>query len=171
MNSGLAFWLVIAIIAAVGEVLTTGLFLASIALAAVITAVVSIFVPVGIVEIGVFAALSLVGIAVFRPILVHALGMEASTSVSGGLSHSHLIGRRAVVMRAVDATGGQIRVGEGEFWSARAYDEEESIPPGRSVEILMVDGLTALVAPVVPPAITATEYGESNAAVTGDVKE
>jgi len=152
MSGWFAIWIVIAIVAVVGEVLTTGLFLASIALAAVVTAVLSILLP-GLVQVAVFAGLSLAGIAVFRPIVVHALGMEASPQVTGPVSHSHLVGRRAVVTRTVDGTGGQIRVGEGEFWSARAFDEDDIFPPGTSVEILLVTGLTALVASVSPPAL------------------
>lgn len=171
MNSGLAFWLVIAIVAAVGEILTTGLFLASIAVAAVITAIVSIFLPVGIIEIAVFAAVSLVGIAVFRPIVVHALGMEASSALTGSLSHPYLVGKRALVTRTVDAERGQIRVGQGEFWSARAFNEDDVIPPGRQVEILVVDGLTALVAPVTRPALSASAPDPDDAGVVGEVTE
>jgi membrane protein implicated in regulation of membrane protease activity len=56
-----------------------------------------------------------------------------------------------VVTRRVDANGGQIRIGEGEFWSARAFDPADVMEPGAPVEVVLVDGLTALVSPVIRP--------------------
>jgi hypothetical protein len=43
-----------------------------------------------------------------------------------------------------------VRIGDGEFWSARSYDPDDLIPIGAPAEVMVVDGLTALVAPVVP---------------------
>jgi membrane protein implicated in regulation of membrane protease activity len=63
-----------------------------------------------------------------------------------------VVGRQAVVTQAVDAQEGQIRIGQGEFWSARSFDPQERIPVGTRVEVLMVEGITALVAPVTPAA-------------------
>jgi len=147
MNISLPIWIVVAIVAALGEVMTSGLFLASIALGAIVAALLSVFLP-GLFQIGVFAAVSLAGIALFRPVVVHALGLETSAQVTGSVSHPHLLGRRATVTRRVDAAGGQIRIGDGEFWSARAYSEDDVFEPGKQVEILDVEGLTALVAPL-----------------------
>jgi len=55
-----------------------------------------------------------------------------------------LIGRRAVVTREVDAFGGRIRVG-GEEWSARAYLDDQVLAEGRTVDIVQIEGATALV--------------------------
>jgi membrane protein implicated in regulation of membrane protease activity len=66
---------------------------------------------------------------------------------------SHIVGRRAVVTQVVDSAGGQIRIGTGEFWSARAYDAAETIPVGAAVEVMVVDGLTALVSPSPQPSL------------------
>jgi membrane protein implicated in regulation of membrane protease activity len=143
-------WIVIAVAAAIGEMMTTGLFLAAVAVAALIVAVLAVFVP-AVVQFVAFIGLSLAGIAVFRPIVVRALGMEASREMTGPVSHSHLVGKRATAVRQIDSTEGQIRIGEGEFWSARTYDPDEVIPAGQTVEILLVDGLTALVTPAHTP--------------------
>jgi hypothetical protein len=43
-----------------------------------------------------------------------------------------------------------VRIGDGEFWSARSYDPDDLIPVGASAEVMVVDGLTVLVSPVVP---------------------
>jgi membrane protein implicated in regulation of membrane protease activity len=54
------------------------------------------------------------------------------------------VGERAVVIDAVDADGGSVKLA-GEVWSARAYDEDERIEAGARVEVLKIDGATALV--------------------------
>jgi len=60
-----------------------------------------------------------------------------------------LLGRRGVVTHAITAAAGrgQIRVGT-EFWSARPYIESGDIPEGETVEVLSIEGVTALVMPL-----------------------
>lgn len=142
-------WVVIALVAMVGEVMTAGLFLASLAVAAVIAALSAIFLPV-ILQAAVFGVVGFAAIAVLRPFLLHTLGMESHDLLAGQATHSHLLGRRAVVTSTVEPGAGLIRIGEGEFWTARPYNETDVIPAGTPVEILLVDGLTALVAPIEP---------------------
>jgi membrane protein implicated in regulation of membrane protease activity len=48
------------------------------------------------------------------------------------------------VLERVDAQGGCVKIG-GEVWSARAYDEDEVMEPGTRVDVLKIDGATALV--------------------------
>lgn len=156
-------WIIVAVIAAIGEVLSTGLFLATAVVAALITAVLAVFVPIAAVQVLVFGALSLLGILAIRPIVVQKLGMDTMVHKSGELRQSHLVGRRGIVTQTVDAYGGQIRVGQGEFWSARSYGLEGEIPVDTPVEIVLVDGLKALVTPIEweeslkPPTITQLE--------------
>jgi membrane protein implicated in regulation of membrane protease activity len=145
-------WIIIAIAAAIGEVLTVDLFLASVAVAAVAAAIASIvFIPL-VIQITLFAVLSLLGIGVVRPAVKHALGIDATLPHDVQVRHAHVVGRQAVVTQAVDAQSGQIRIGQGEFWTARAFDPDERIPVGTRVEVLLVEGITALVAPVSPEA-------------------
>jgi membrane protein implicated in regulation of membrane protease activity len=143
-------WLVVALLAGMGEVLTTGLFLAIVAVAAVITAIVSLLLPIALVQVALFAGLSLGGIAFIRPVLIRSLGIDALAHGSGHVTQSQIVGRRATVTRTVDSAGGQVRIGDGEFWSARSYDPDDLIPVGASAEVMVVDGLTVLVSPVVP---------------------
>jgi membrane protein implicated in regulation of membrane protease activity len=56
-----------------------------------------------------------------------------------------LVGAPAVVLQRVDGHGGQVKIG-GEVWSARAFDEDHAFEPGTRVEVLKIDGATALVA-------------------------
>jgi len=150
MSDFFILWIVIAVIAAIGEVLTTGLFLGIIAAAALITAFATLALP-PIEGVVAFIGFSGLGLLVVRPIIVSVMGRELFESGSGRYVDTHLIGRRAVVTRAVGPEGGQIRIGEGEFWSARPYDATSRIPVGSPVEVMLVDSLTALVEPL-PPA-------------------
>ncbi len=140
-------WLIVAAAAAVGEVLTTGLFLATAAVAAVITAIVAPYLPDPF-QVVLFAALTLAGIALVRPLVVHSLGLETRTAHSGRPDQSHIVGRYAIVTQQVDGGSGQVRIGQGEFWSARSYDTSQRIPVGARVEVLLVEGVTALVTPL-----------------------
>ena len=159
-------WLIVAVAAAIGEMVTSGFFLALIAVAAVLTGVLSLAVPVIGVQVAIFAVLSLLGIAIVRPFAVHALGMDTSGRLSAPVSRSYLVGRRAVVTRKVDASGGQIRYGEGEFWSARAYDPDTEIPVGATVDIVLVDGITAVVEPL-PSALDVEDFPSETATQKG----
>lgn len=142
-------WLLVAVAAAIGELLTTDLFLAAVALAAVVAAITALLLPVAL-QVLIFAVLSLVGIFVFRPFIKHSLGIDSAVTVFGQTTEAHLAGRQATVTQLVDSAGGQIRIGQGEFWSARSYNPEDVIQPGQRVEIVLVDGLTALVESVQP---------------------
>jgi membrane protein implicated in regulation of membrane protease activity len=144
------FWLVVALLAGVGEVMTTGLFLGIVAVAAVAIAILSLLVPSVLIDIALFAGLSLGGIVFLRPALIRTFGIDSLAHASGHVTQSQLVGRRATVTRTVDSAGGQVRIGDGEFWSARSYDPDDLIPIGAPAEVMVVDGLTALVAPVVP---------------------
>jgi membrane protein implicated in regulation of membrane protease activity len=57
-----------------------------------------------------------------------------------------LVGRSARVLEEVTGESGRVRIG-GEVWSARAYDETLVIPVGRSVDVMQIEGATALVYP------------------------
>jgi membrane protein implicated in regulation of membrane protease activity len=50
-----------------------------------------------------------------------------------------------VVLERVDANGGSVKIG-GEIWTARAYDEDHVMEPGMRVDVMKIDGATALVA-------------------------
>jgi membrane protein implicated in regulation of membrane protease activity len=146
-------WLVIAVLAALGEAVSYDLWLASVAVAALITAVVAVVLPVAALQIGIFAALSLLGIFVVRPIVKHALGIDSMAGIASAVTHRHVVGKRAVVTQVVSADGGQIRIGQGEFWTARPYELDETIEVGEPVEVVLVEGLTALVERPIRPAL------------------
>jgi membrane protein implicated in regulation of membrane protease activity len=133
-------WLIAAGVLGVAEMLTLTFVLGMVALAAVAAAVLAaVGVPV-VGQVGAFAGASLLLLGVVRPIARRHLHMPASMQ-SGAAA---LVGRRATTVTDVDRTGGQVRIG-GEVWSARPYDEHHVIPAGTAVDVVQIDGATAVV--------------------------
>jgi membrane protein implicated in regulation of membrane protease activity len=57
-----------------------------------------------------------------------------------------LIGKKAVVIEEVTGSQGLIKL-SGEVWSARALDEDHVIPAGALVDVMEIEGATAIVYP------------------------
>jgi membrane protein implicated in regulation of membrane protease activity len=57
-----------------------------------------------------------------------------------------LVGKTASVLEEVTVHGGRVRIG-GEVWTARPYDESLVIPVGAAVDVMQIEGATALVYP------------------------
>ena len=134
-------WIVAAVLLAIGEVLTPGLFfLGPVALAAAAAAIAAVLAG-GVVSAIVFIVAGLLSLAVLRPIARRHVRMPALSRTGVDA----LIGRRAVVTRQVDAAGGRVRIG-GEEWSARAYLDGSVYPEGATVDVIQIEGATALVA-------------------------
>jgi len=55
-----------------------------------------------------------------------------------------LTGAKAIVLQRVDQDGGRVKIG-GEEWSARAYMDGQVFEPGARVEVVKIEGATALV--------------------------
>ncbi|MFF1689870.1 MULTISPECIES: NfeD family protein [unclassified Streptomyces] len=93
-----------------------------------------------VMQVLVFAAVSIALIAVVRPIAArHSAGRPAfATGIEA------LKGKQAVVVERVDGTGGRIKLA-GEIWSARSLDDSESYEPGRQVDVVDIEGATAIV--------------------------
>jgi membrane protein implicated in regulation of membrane protease activity len=135
------WWMVAAGLLAVGEIATLGFFLGPMAIAAVLAAVVALVGGGLATQLVVFVAASIASLLVLRPIARRHLRTPARLRTGTAA----LVGSRALVLERVDVHGGQVKIG-GEVWSARAYDEDEVIEPGSRVEVIQIDGATALVA-------------------------
>lgn len=134
-------WAIAAVLLSVGEIFTPGLFfLGPVALAAVAAAVVAL-VGVGVVaQLVAFIAGSIATVLFLRPIARRHLHMPAAIRTGTAA----LEGRKALVLQRVDNNGGRVRIG-GEEWSARAYMEGQILEPGTRVEVVKIEGATALV--------------------------
>jgi membrane protein implicated in regulation of membrane protease activity len=135
------WWMIAAGLLAVGEIFTLSFFLGPISVAAVSAAIVSLAGAGLGIQWLVFIAVSLASLAVLRPIAKRHLRTPAQIRTGTAA----LVGSRAVVLERVDGDGGQVKIG-GEVWSARSFDEDHVFEEGARVEVLKIDGATALVA-------------------------
>jgi membrane protein implicated in regulation of membrane protease activity len=134
-------WAIVAVGLAVGEIFTPGLFfLGPIAAAAVVSAIAAAIGAGIAIQVIVFAGASLASLAVLRPLARAHLHMPPALRTGTAA----LVGARAVVLQRVDQNGGRIQLG-GEEWSARAYMPDQVFEPGAQVEVVEIQGATALV--------------------------
>ena len=134
-------WAIAAVLLAVGEIFTPGMFfLGPVALAAVVAGVVALLGPGLAVQLIVFIAGAVASVWFLRPVARRHLHMPAALRTGTAA----LEGTRAVVLQRVDVNGGRVRIG-GEEWSARSYMEDEVYEPGTRVEVAKIEGATALV--------------------------
>ena len=134
------WWVIAAGVLAGGEVLTMGFFLGPVAIAAAIAAIVAVAGGGLVAQFLVFIVCSVASVAFLRPIARRHLHTPAQIRTGTAA----LIGSRAVVLERVDASTGSVKIG-GEIWTARSYDEESVFEPGDRVDVLKIDGATALV--------------------------
>ncbi len=134
-------WVIAAGLLAVGEILTLGFFLGPVAIAAAAAAVVALAGAGLAVQWIVFIALSMASLLVLRPVAKRHLRTPGQLRTGTAA----LVGGQALVLQRVDRDGGQVKLA-GEVWSARAYDDDDIYEPGARVEVMKIDGATALVA-------------------------
>ncbi|MET7290347.1 NfeD family protein [Streptomyces sp. NPDC005573] len=93
-----------------------------------------------VVQVLTFIVVSVALIAVVRPLANrHARrGPGLATGVDA------LKGRQAVVLERVDGSGGRIKLA-GEVWSARALDTRRAYEAGQEVDVVEIEGATAIV--------------------------
>jgi len=134
-------WMLAAAALVGGEMLTLSLFLGPLSLAAVLAALVALGGGSVELQVAAFVAGSVASLAIVRPIARRHLRAPPHTRTGAAA----LIGQTATVLERVDRDRGMVKIG-GEVWTARAYDEDHVMEPGARVEVLKIDGATALVA-------------------------
>lgn len=134
-------WVIVAVGLAIGEVFTPGLFfLGPVALAAAAAAVAAAIGAGSVVSLIVFIVGALASLLVLRPIARAHVHLPAISRTGTAA----LVGRKVVVTRRVDAVDGRVRIG-GEEWTARPFLDGESFDEGQTVEVVEIQGATALV--------------------------
>jgi membrane protein implicated in regulation of membrane protease activity len=134
-------WAIAAVLLAVGEIFTPGLFfLGPVALAALAATVVAALGGPIWMQIIVFGAGSFAAVGLLRPIARAHLKMPRAMRTGSAA----LEGAKAVVLQHVDSRGGRVKIG-GEEWSARSYMPDEEFDVGTEVEVVQIQGATALV--------------------------
>ncbi|WAU80542.1 NfeD family protein [Streptomyces sp. Qhu-G9] len=93
-----------------------------------------------VIQVVVFAAVSVSLIAVVRP--VAARHRSQRPQLATGIDA--LKGKQAVVLERVDGSGGRIKLA-GEIWSARSLDTGRAFDVGQEVDVVEIEGATAIV--------------------------
>ena len=143
MDWEIIFWVALAALAFVGELLTVSFFLLFFSLGAVVGLVAALLgFGITVQAVG-FLAASVLSMIILRPAFLNRLALGSG---EGYLGHRGVTGKSAVVTEEIEAGGkGMVRVGSGEFWTARSLHPDERIAQGARVRVLDTDGLTALV--------------------------
>ena len=135
------WWLIGAAALGIGLVITAMPELGMLAVGAVAAALVAgFFGGDAVAQVVAFVVVSTALIAVVRPIANRhrAQRPQLATGIDA------LKGRQAVVLERVDASGGRIKLA-GEVWSARALDNGRTYEVGQEVDVVDIEGATAIV--------------------------
>ena len=135
-------WLIAAAALCVAEYLTLTLAFGLLAAAALVAAIVAGMGSPLLAQVLAFAIAGAVGLLIVRPIARRQM-THPSLVREGSYA---LIGKRALVIEEVTGTQGLVKV-SGEVWSARAFDEDHVIPAGTPVDVMEIEGATAIVYP------------------------
>ncbi|MEU9182428.1 NfeD family protein [Streptomyces sp. NPDC048550] len=134
------WWLIGAVGLGIPLVLTAMPEFGMFAVGAVAAAVTAAFGGGVVAQVLVFVIVSVALVAVVRSIANHH--REQRPQHRTGIDA--LKGRSALVLERVDGSGGRIKLA-GEIWSARTLDAESSFEPGQQVDVVEIDGATAVV--------------------------
>ena len=135
-----ALWLGFATLLGIVEVATLDLVFLMLAAGAVAGALTAALTDQVAIQAAVALLVSVAMLAVVRPVALRHL--RTPHALRTGVAA--LIGERALAIEPVDAHSGQVKI-KGEVWSARTYDPSAVIEAGRSVEVVQIDGATAVV--------------------------
>jgi membrane protein implicated in regulation of membrane protease activity len=140
-------WVVVGVVLLAAEATTTAfvaIYFGVAALAAAALALLGVGVAVQLVA---FGLLSVGALLLTRP----ALRRAASRPSGLRTGVDAMQGRIGVVVRPIaELEPGQVKVG-GETWTARSYYDGDRIAEGSRVEVVRVEGVTALVIPAPSP--------------------
>jgi membrane protein implicated in regulation of membrane protease activity len=142
-NLDIIFWAVLAALAFAGELLTVSFFLLFFSLGALVGLVMALIGLGPVVQAIGFVVASVLSMAVLRPALMHRISFRGSERYVG---RGSIAGKSGVVTDAIEpGASGTVRIGSGEFWTARAIYPDQRIDSGTRVRVLDTDGITALV--------------------------
>lgn len=139
-------WLIIAGVCLIIEIVTVGFFVFWFAIAALITALLSLFIHNIIAQATIFIIISVILIFLTKPLTDKITKKDkVATNVNA------LIGQEGTVIKEINSGSnkiGQVKI-LGDTWSAvTTNDFTNAIPVGSNVKILKIDGVNLIVEPV-----------------------
>ena len=138
-------WLIIAGVCLVVEIATVGFLVFWLAVAALITCVLSLFIDNVLIQTAIFVILSAVLIFLTRP-----LAKKLSSKDTLVTNANSIVGKEAIVIKEINeetSNIGQVKV-SGDIWSAICNSSTEPIPVGSKVKITKIDGVKLVVVPL-----------------------
>ena len=133
------FWLIVAIIFGVGELMTTSLTLVWFSIGALAVMLLSIFIESVLWQIIVFAIISITLLVVATKYLVDRdKRVKYNTNLQG------IISQKAVVIEDIESYGSGLVKLNGEEWTAVSKDEVK-IEKGKIVEVIDIEGVKLIV--------------------------
>jgi membrane protein implicated in regulation of membrane protease activity len=138
-----ALWAVVAALAFVGELVSISFFLIFVALGAAVALVIALSGAGIVAQIVGFVVTSLLSLVILRPVLASRLSSRGGERY---VSRVVITGRSGIVTNTIEpGASGMVRIGDGEFWTARSVYPDQRIEAGSRVRVLDTDGLAALV--------------------------
>ena len=134
------WWVIIAAALGVAEVFTLDLVFVMLAAGALSAAGVAAADGNVALQIAVAVGVALAGLGGLRPIAMRHL--RSTPEIRTGTAA--LVGQQALVLEDVGPHAGRVKL-NGEVWSARAYDGASTFAVGQMIDVLKIDGATALV--------------------------
>ncbi len=134
-------WVGAGLVFAVVEILSVSLVLIMFAGGALAAALASALGAPTWLQILVFAGVSAILLAALRPWLLLHLRKRVPLEETNAAAH---VGRKAVAVDRITDQNGRIKLA-GEVWSARTEDDAPELPVGIDVEVIRIDGATAVV--------------------------
>jgi membrane protein implicated in regulation of membrane protease activity len=132
-------WLIAAAVLGIAEIIIPGAFLMWIGIAALITGLVALVLPVGVpVQLAVFAITAVASVYVGRRVLVRNPIVSDDPLLND--RGARLVGEMVTAVEPVDASQGRVKVGDG-VWSARGA----TAAVGDRLRVIGIDGGVLLV--------------------------
>lgn len=135
-------WGALALILAAIEIVTLDLLFLMLAGGALVGALSTFVVDNLLIQALITVVAALAMLVFVRPVALRHLrnSPETRTGIDA------LIGKQALVLNPVTGQTGQVKLA-GEVWSARSYDPDDVVPAGSTVDVIAIEGATAVVHP------------------------
>ncbi|CAN5502215.1 NfeD family protein [soil metagenome] len=148
------WWTGAALILGLIEIASLDLVFTMLAGAALVAAVAAFLGAAFPLQVIVFVITALALLALLRPLLLRRLNLTGPAPTTNADAN---VGQRAEVLVAVNDRSGTVKL-RGEEWTARTADPDRELPPGQMVDVVRIDGATAVVSAPTPES---TEQGST----------